>query len=77
MIAVSSARGACTTAGRCGARRRLSDRANRCILAVVEGHVPIYYTAMKVEPGTHRPKRWQLTDVMDGGPSKPQVEDQG
>jgi hypothetical protein len=44
---------------------------------VVDGHVPIYYTAMKVEPGTHRPKRWQWTDVMDGGPSKPQVEDQG
>jgi hypothetical protein len=65
MLAVSSARGACATAGRCDARRRLSDHANRCILAVVDRHVPLYSTAQEVEPDTHRPKRWQLTDVMD------------
>jgi hypothetical protein len=48
MTAVSSARGACATAGRCDARRRLSDHANRSILAVVDGHLPIYYPAEEV-----------------------------
>jgi hypothetical protein len=55
---------------------RLLDHANRCILAVVDGHVPIYYTAMEVEPDTHRPKRWQLTDVMDDGPPHPRSKTQ-
>jgi hypothetical protein len=76
MTAVSGTRCACQ-AERCDARRRLLDHANQCILAVVDGHVPIYYAAMEVEPDTHRPKRWPLTDVMDDGPSKSQVENLG
>ena len=55
----------------------LLDHANQYILAVADGHVPIYYTAMEVEPETHRPKRWPLTDVMDDGPSKSLVFDLG
>ncbi len=53
MTAVSSARDACATAGRCGARRRLLDYANQCILTAVDGHLPIYY----VQPDTYRLKR--------------------
>jgi hypothetical protein len=49
------------------ARRRLSDHVNRCILAGVEGHLPIH--SLGDLAGYVGPKQWQLTNRMEDAAS--------